>query len=144
MQDVPTNARWQLLQGRRPRPPPSGSPSIAHTAPPAPHTHAGKKAAAAAKKGGPGMPVAAIEAIKARAAASRSIAKDVDREFKEADAGPDPRLQAFRQSKMLEALFEIYFRWGPGRGSDRAAVGKGAGRFGGQSRAEARGLSLHR
>ena len=70
----------------------------------------GKKAALAAKKGGKGIPAAAVEAIKARAAQSRAIAKDVDREFKEADAGPDARLQAQRQSKMLEALFEIYFR----------------------------------
>ena len=56
------------------------------------------------------MPVAAIAAIKARAATSRTIAKDVDREFKESDAGPDAKTQAHRQSKMLEALFEIYFR----------------------------------
>ncbi len=34
----------------------------------------------------------------------------MDREFREADAGPDARLQAQRQSKMLEALFEVYFR----------------------------------
>ncbi|GAX79807.1 hypothetical protein CEUSTIGMA_g7247.t1 [Chlamydomonas eustigma] len=70
----------------------------------------GKKAAAAAKLGSPGMPTAAIEALKAKAASSRSIAKDVEREYKEADAGPDARLRASRQSKMLEALFEIYFR----------------------------------
>ena len=77
-----------------------------------PHRHAGKKAAAAAKRGGPGMPVAAIEAMKSRALTSRAITKDVDRDFKESEAGPDAKTKAHRQSKMLEALFEIYFRCG--------------------------------
>ena len=75
-----------------------------------PHRRIGKKAAAAAKRGGPGMPVAAIEAMKSRALTTRAITKDVDRDFKESEAGPDAKTKAHRQSKMLEALFEIYFR----------------------------------
>lgn len=58
----------------------------------------------------PGMPAAAVEAMKQQQQQSRAIRADVERSFKEAEAGPDAKLMAHRQSQMLEALFEIYFR----------------------------------
>jgi nucleolar complex protein 3 len=70
----------------------------------------GKKAQKVAKLGLGGMPTNVAEAIKAQAAASKAIAKGVKKDLKLSDANVDTRLRATRQSKMLEALFEIYFR----------------------------------
>ncbi|KAG1668841.1 hypothetical protein FOA52_004936 [Chlamydomonas sp. UWO 241] len=67
------------------------------------------KAAKAAKQGR-GMPTGALEAMAARKQTKRDVAAEVAQSFREADVAPDAKLQAQRQSHMLEALFEIYFR----------------------------------
>ena len=41
---------------------------------------------------------------------NKAVAQEVDKDFKEAEAGPNLEAQATMQSQMLEALFEIYFR----------------------------------
>lgn len=56
------------------------------------------------------MPTNVQDAIKAQAAASKAIAKGVQRDLKLSDAKVDSRLRETRQSKMLEALFEVSIR----------------------------------